>query len=255
MIRSKFEVMMVVTNPEGNRAVAHQHMFYELVYYVKGTGLSMIDGETYHYSPGSYAVITPNSLHSEVADTETVVSFIGFSFEGSPSLLRNVLLQDQKNKEIYQYMQRLRLEMSRRQPFYLQKLDHITSEIVIDLARRLQSAPEASDKNIEHVIKYINENCTRPVDFKVLAELSGYSYDWFRHFFRLQTGMSPQQYVISQRISKAKKLLLSGEHKISDLSQECGFSTSSHFIETFKKVTKLTPTEYRAIMNVKDELK
>lgn len=243
---------MVVTNPEGNRAVAHQHMFYELVYYVCGTGLSIIDGAVHRYAPGSYALITPNSLHSEVADTETVVSFIGFSFEGNPALLRNAMLKDNEARSCYESMQRLRAEMASRQAFYLQKLDQITSEIVIDVIRQMQSVPE-NDRSMEHILKYINENCTRPVDFQMLAELYGYSYDWFRHFFKQQTGMSPHQYVISQRISHAKKLLLSGNHKISDLSQECGFSTSSQFIEAFKKVTKVTPTEYRAIIHVKGE--
>ena len=65
------------------------------------------------------------------------------------------------------------------------------------------------------------------------------------HSFTKQIGVSPINYVINKRISEAKNLLKTTNYSIRDISSIVGFSTSSYFSQMFKKVTGLSPKEYK----------
>ena len=65
------------------------------------------------------------------------------------------------------------------------------------------------------------------------------------HSFTKQIGVSPINYLITKRISEAKNLLKTTNYSIRDISSIVGFSTSSYFSQMFKKVTGLSPKEYK----------
>ena len=53
------------------------------------------------------------------------------------------------------------------------------------------------------------------------------------------------QYVLKQRIDKARYLIITTDKKISDIANECGFNDMSYFSKTFKRYFKVSPTEYK----------
>ena len=57
--------------------------------------------------------------------------------------------------------------------------------------------------------------------------------------------MSPKEFLISCRISKAGYMLTGTDHSISDISEECGFPSPSDMTVRFKKECGMTPKEYR----------
>ena len=63
--------------------------------------------------------------------------------------------------------------------------------------------------------------------------------------FKKLTGQSPMDYVIHYRIKIATILLKSTSKSITDIALEVGFSSSNYFTIAFKKITGLTPTEYK----------
>ncbi|KAB8321278.1 helix-turn-helix transcriptional regulator [Tolypothrix campylonemoides VB511288] len=58
-------------------------------------------------------------------------------------------------------------------------------------------------------------------------------------------GVTPYQYVLQQRIERAKVLLRHRERAISDIALECGFANQSHFTKHFRQFTGMTPKAYR----------
>jgi AraC family transcriptional regulator len=58
-------------------------------------------------------------------------------------------------------------------------------------------------------------------------------------------GMTPHQYVIQQRIERARILLRDPSLSISEISLACGFTNQSHFTRLFRKHTGVTPKTYR----------
>lgn len=61
-------------------------------------------------------------------------------------------------------------------------------------------------------------------------------------------GISPYNYVIEQRIEKAKKFLSRSNLSITQIALECGFADSSHFARHFRKMTGMSASKYRQQM-------
>ncbi len=63
--------------------------------------------------------------------------------------------------------------------------------------------------------------------------------------FKSFTNATPIEYLTNFRIGKASQLLKSTDKSISEIAQDCGFSGSSYFSETFKRIVGKTPREFR----------
>ena len=71
------------------------------------------------------------------------------------------------------------------------------------------------------------------------------STHYFCHLFKQSTGIAPYQYVIQQRIAKAKRLLKQQDLSLVDVALACGFVSQSAFNRTFKQHVGTTPRKYR----------
>lgn len=71
------------------------------------------------------------------------------------------------------------------------------------------------------------------------------SYSYFSRTLKKTMGKSFTDYVNLIRISKSEFLLTTTDKPITDIALEVGFSTSSYYIEQFKKFKTLTPKKFR----------
>ena len=78
-----------------------------------------------------------------------------------------------------------------------------------------------------------------------MAESAGLSPAHFSTMFRQSTGLSPHQFVVRERIGRAKEMLRSAETRVLDVAVACGFKTQQHFARVFRKLCGSTPSEYR----------
>ena len=98
---------------------------------------------------------------------------------------------------------------------------------------------------IRKVIKYISENFDKPITLKSLADIAAMSECYFSHIFKIEQGVGVKEYITLLRLEKAKKLLCESNYKISTVASECGFLNSNYFNSVFRKMTGITPNEYR----------
>jgi len=63
--------------------------------------------------------------------------------------------------------------------------------------------------------------------------------------FRKSTGETPHQFVLRQKIERAKAMLRAPDARILDVAVACGFKTQQHFAQVFRDVCRVSPTEYR----------
>lgn len=96
-------------------------------------------------------------------------------------------------------------------------------------------------QKLKQSIDYIQDNLAREISLNELANELGISRYYFCRLFKQSTGFSPHQYVIQQRVERAKQLLLQGKMSIADVAQTCGFTHQSHLTRHFKRLTGLTP--------------
>ncbi|MEK3890532.1 AraC family transcriptional regulator [Bacillus sp. FSL K6-3431] len=77
-----------------------------------------------------------------------------------------------------------------------------------------------------------------------LADVCGYHPTYFSSIFKEITGFPPKQYLILERIRKAKQLLLEAK-RVEDVALTLGYTSIHYFCRNFKSITGLTPTEYK----------
>lgn len=95
------------------------------------------------------------------------------------------------------------------------------------------------------VIEYIEKNYRRPVKVSRLAEIAGLSESYFYHIFHDYTGATPYQYINEVRIGHARPMITGTDMQMKAIAREVGFPSCGHFIECFKKITGMTPGQYR----------
>jgi AraC family transcriptional regulator len=96
------------------------------------------------------------------------------------------------------------------------------------------------------VLDYINEHLDRDIKLTDLAALLDMSQFHFSHQFKQAIGTSPYQYLLQQRVERAKQLLKQTEQSIMDIALDCGFNSHSHLSKQFRQLTGITPKTYRA---------
>lgn len=109
-----------------------------------------------------------------------------------------------------------------------------------DVAPKL-SAPVLS-KHIRTVTRYIEENFSNDIKVEHLAKLCCVSPSYLSRQFKKEMGVSIHTHLNNYRIMQSVGLLQS--RSVADTAAECGFSDSSHYIATFKKILGTTPAEY-----------
>ena len=78
-----------------------------------------------------------------------------------------------------------------------------------------------------------------------LAESVGLSTAHFARMFRKSTGETPHQFVLRQRLERAKAMLRAPDVRVLTVAVACGFKTQQHFAQVFRNVCGVSPTEYR----------
>ena len=98
---------------------------------------------------------------------------------------------------------------------------------------------------LKQAIDYIHDNLDQKINIYDIAELVDVSNYYFCRMFSASTGISPYQYVLRQRVSRAKDLLKNSKLPLADIAYECGFSSQSQMTQHFRKQVGVTPKVYR----------
>jgi AraC family transcriptional regulator len=78
-----------------------------------------------------------------------------------------------------------------------------------------------------------------------MAQSVGLSTAHFARMFRKSTGETPHQFVLRQRLERAKAMLRAPDARVLDVAVACGFKTQQHFAQAFRDVWGVSPTKYR----------
>jgi AraC family transcriptional regulator len=105
-----------------------------------------------------------------------------------------------------------------------------------------------SGHKLRRVKVFILENLDADLGLAEIAAVADLSQFHFARAFRKSTGSTPQQFLMQQRIERAKELLAKDELPIVEVSLRTGFKNQSHFTSLFRKFTRLTPKMWRISM-------
>ncbi len=161
-------------------------------------------------------------------------------------LLPQTLLYDPL---IFQIALALKADLESRRPGGRLYAEALTNALAVHLLRNYSSHNHRSVRcrgglspaQLQPVIDYIHDHLDRELSLEELAALAQLSPYHFCRSFKQSTGFTPHQYVIRQRVERAKLLLKDGTMEIREVAIACGFTHQSHLNRHFKRLTGVTP--------------
>ena len=235
---------------------------FQINFITEGTGILENKFGTFVLKQGSIFITFPGIWHRYKPNPKTgwTETYIGFDGEMARKLISIPQFSPQdpvfnlgiKEEFLDSFLKIFDL-VEKEQPGYQQ----IASGMVIKLLGYIISFEKQkgfSGKPIAKIIEAIRfemrQNTSEEIDLSAVAEKHNVSYSFFRKMFKKYTGVSPGQYHLQLRITRAKELLVSTDKSIKEISYELGFQSIFYFSNIFKKKEGVTPSFFRNKNNV-----
>ena len=101
---------------------------------------------------------------------------------------------------------------------------------------------------LRRVLDYIEQHLEEEVTVAGLANLAHLSEFHFTRMFTTTVGIPPHRYVSRRRLENAMAMLAAGRLPLSEIAHRSGFSSQASFNRAFRRVTGMTPGEYRRLI-------
>lgn len=115
-----------------------------------------------------------------------------------------------------------------------------------DRPQKLRKASgKLSSQQLKQVIEYVHEHLSEELSLVDLAEQLSLSAFHFARLFKNSLGLSPHQYLLQNRVERAKKLIaIAGKPDLTDIGLQVGFYDQAHFTKAFKRVVGIPPKSF-----------
>ncbi len=255
-------------DPAQKTVYYHYHDYIEFLYFISGEGTVLINDNQVPVSAGSAVIINPQKAHATCLTTDAEFYCIKFLpsvlYDNEQSLwafnyvlpfvseeddnyvlsaeetadtpIEELLaeIMDEWNSESYAYELIIRANILKIIALIFRAWEKA------GVAVKSREIPEALKKSVVYTIENYQS-----ATMQSTAGACGLSYNYFSHLFNEHFGMNYSKYLISVRVKEAEKMLISSAKSITDIAEETGFSSTSHFISAFRKIKGTTPVKFR----------
>jgi AraC family transcriptional regulator len=133
-------------------------------------------------------------------------------------------------------------------------IESLSNVLAVHLLRQYTAAKPALTRyesglpqhQLVKILDYINDHLDQEIKLMDLAALLDMSQFHFSYLFKQAIGTTPYQYLLQQRVERAKRLLKHTDRSIMDIAFACGFNSHSHLSKQFRQIAGMTPKAYRA---------
>ena len=131
-------------------------------------------------------------------------------------------------------------------------LTRLNAQMVLDFTRRVESEKSGihHSRLVRQVRSYILSHLGQSITTKALAREVGLNRTYLCKRFTEETGLTLNRYVTQVKAEEAKRLMDVTQKSLLEIGEYLGFSSQSHFQRAFKKISGITPGEYRAKKNL-----
>lgn len=134
----------------------------------------------------------------------------------------------------------------------IQDIEDLRIKMFLDFTDRVYVSKnkKQSSKAISICKNFIFNNIYKDIKLSQLAKLVNLNPNYLSELFSKEVGMTISRYIQKERIEEAKKLLSLTDYSLSDISTLLNFGAQSYFSTIFKKVTGVTPKEYKDLNKI-----
>lgn len=146
-------------------------------------------------------------------------------------------------REFVSCVKEIRLALESTDPHRHQRISaHLYSILMLISAVR---PPSDQPSVIRRFRRFIDDHIGEPIDRNRLAKASGISVSLMHDVFRKHLGMTPMQFVLEQRLLRARHLLSCSRLSVKEIAYQLGFEAPAHFSRRFKKSVGVSPKDFR----------
>jgi AraC-like DNA-binding protein len=234
---------------------------HEVLWFVQEGRFSLrVNGDSYTGRAGCAYLLPANSEIDGYAITDRIV-LTSINFDAAVTLLSGrswtallqlpVMLEDtgRELEPLFTEMLSQASQPGLGQPLLLQSgLLRILS-VLLDKGVYVPPESEARtpgmDRRLQTVVDYLLCHPEELPEISGLAQLADVSESHLRKLFLKDTGLSPLAFVHQLKVEQAKKLLVLGDGRVSDVAFQLGFADANYFTRLFKAKTGFSPLQYR----------
>lgn len=246
---------------------------YELDYYVSGNRTMMVNDNKYSIGcnsvvfrrPGDYAISTGSyncycltldfsqkkSNHIKYDREDPTIPFQDISLNPLLDIIPTHFISPQPDEYIQLFDKLCYSYQGNEKEKNLILLNQLFFRILSDIYFLQTQKDDISNDNmiLSKTCHYIQENFGKPITIKELAHNVSLSESYFIKTFKNIAHITPIDYLISIRLSNAKRYLSESTLSVVEISDICGFNNASYFSYYFKKKVGMSPNQYRASKN------
>lgn len=260
----------------------HYHEFIELAYVCSGSGINIVEDKRCPITKGDIFIINENVKHQIIVDNPNTEPLVFYNCLFTPDLIKNVkidsdlfgkivsmfvynsvyskensempciMLSDGKENRLEHYFEKMHHEFAIKENGYYDIISLVFCQLLIEIYRLYENQSinnqEGNIKKshlIQKAIKYLLENYSHKLQMDDLSLHVYLSKSHFSKIFKSATGMSVFEYLQKIRIENAQHLIIDSTETLSSIAEMVGYTDYSFFNRTFKRVTGLSPQEYR----------
>ena len=250
----------------------HHHDAMEIGYCHEGSGIFVVDNKIMPFAAGDACVVFKSELHIAKSSTDTLSkwSFVylepalllkDVGFRELPKLISLLdgnlgfanITHEKEDPILVSVIRQIIDEINGQDEMYQTAVKGLTLYLLTRLSRSiLKSNPEgilhawhSEIVRISPALNYIFSHHHLPIAIPELAEICGMGTANLRRLFLKNMKISPLDFINHFRIRMASALLSSTDASILDISLRVGYETLSSFNRHFKKITGLSPREWR----------
>lgn len=253
----------------------HWHNELELIYIASGACIYRTNRREYCLQAGDAVYLNPGILHALEPTEDNTVSYANlfdrtfltgtdgsyFDLHYAVPVLRQqsmeavpIYHEEEGTEHVLELIRQTITVCRDEPPFFALTLRNILSEIWGYLYQRVQEGKdqragaqmEANDIRVKQMLLYIMEHYQTRISIPELAGFVNISERECYRLFRQYLRQTPNLFLQYYRIQKAKNLLRTTQMPVTEVSSATGFESISYFSKIFKRLTDMTPSEYRS---------
>lgn len=233
---------------------------YELVYIASGTANFFVDGKDYSLSGGDVFVTRPNQLHGTNAVPVSIseMYWMQFAFESIPNFFHLDSIMSHTLEDSISQISSPKISTSGNEigkflheafqialtGCHLQLISQYLTLVFSLIISYSEQTVFKLSPDIGWAMNYILDHITERLTLDEIAKGAFLSVSQFKQKFKQQLGISPRQFINSQKIEYAKDLM-EENYSVEDAARKLHFESASYFTTVFKKFCCCTPTEYK----------
>ena len=259
---------------------AHKHNFFELIYITKGSGIHLLNDNSYKYEEGSMFLLTPEDTHNFIIQKKTAFVIISFTksffsknklkstdvdfselFTRFESLFYNFnkrlteLVNDPGDKLFVKLLiDRLVTEAGKKELLHEMQIKNIVVLLLNIVARNVYDVMNKNQRNksadrlSNELVVYIQHNIydNKKLRLEMIAENFHKTKNALTDQFKKDTGSTIKNYILDYKLNLAKSRLAQSTLTITEIADELQFTDENHLNKMFKLKYGLTPRAFRS---------